>query len=195
MLLRSKAYVFVALMLMRTQAFIYNAFTFTQGLILGTYFRRVADSAYPVLLSAVCDRQSRRSAARALLRHEQGARRDDRGHVHRLRRAALRHRPLVRAAPAFHGDDRYPLLDGRSSSRRPARVRLISRPAKSSRSKHGPRRSRWCTRSGRSSAVHMHRRSSAGTHRDQVRSEHRLRLHDRRRDHARRAESPKRSSA
>ncbi len=37
---------FVALMLMCTQAFIYNAFTFTQGLILGTYFH-VPDWAIP----------------------------------------------------------------------------------------------------------------------------------------------------
>jgi MFS family permease len=37
---------FVALMLMCTQAFIYNAFTFTQGLILGTYFG-VPDWAIP----------------------------------------------------------------------------------------------------------------------------------------------------
>jgi MFS family permease len=37
---------FVALTLMCTQAFIYNAFTFTQGLILGTYFH-VPDSAIP----------------------------------------------------------------------------------------------------------------------------------------------------
>ena len=37
---------FVALALMCTQAFIYNAFTFTQGLILGTYFH-VPDAAVP----------------------------------------------------------------------------------------------------------------------------------------------------
>lgn len=37
---------FVALALMCTQAFIYNAFTFTQGLILGVYFH-VPDSAIP----------------------------------------------------------------------------------------------------------------------------------------------------
>ncbi len=37
---------FVALALMCTQAFIYNAFTFTQGLILGTYFH-VPDAAIP----------------------------------------------------------------------------------------------------------------------------------------------------
>jgi MFS family permease len=46
MLLRYPKRTFVALMLMCTQAFIYNAFTFTQGLILGTYFR-VPDSAIP----------------------------------------------------------------------------------------------------------------------------------------------------
>jgi MFS family permease len=38
MLVRYPKRTFVALMLMCTQAFIYNAFTFTQGLILGTYF-------------------------------------------------------------------------------------------------------------------------------------------------------------
>jgi MFS family permease len=46
MLLRYPQRTFVALMLMCTQAFIYNAFTFTQGLILGTYFQ-VPDSAIP----------------------------------------------------------------------------------------------------------------------------------------------------
>jgi MFS family permease len=46
MLLRYPKRTFVALMLMCTQAFIYNAFTFTQGLILGTYFH-VPDSAIP----------------------------------------------------------------------------------------------------------------------------------------------------
>ena len=46
MLVRYPKRTFVALMLMCTQAFIYNAFTFTQGLILGTYFQ-VPDSAVP----------------------------------------------------------------------------------------------------------------------------------------------------
>jgi MFS family permease len=46
MLVRYPQRTFVALMLMCTQAFIYNAFTFTQGLILGTYFH-VPDSAIP----------------------------------------------------------------------------------------------------------------------------------------------------
>jgi MFS family permease len=46
MLVRYPKRTFVALMLMCTQAFIYNAFTFTQGLILGTYFQ-VPDWAIP----------------------------------------------------------------------------------------------------------------------------------------------------
>ncbi len=46
MLVRYPQRTFVALMLMCTQAFIYNAFTFTQGLILGTYFH-VPDWAIP----------------------------------------------------------------------------------------------------------------------------------------------------
>jgi MFS family permease len=46
MLTRYPKRTFVALMLMCTQAFIYNAFTFTQGLILGTYFQ-VPDWAIP----------------------------------------------------------------------------------------------------------------------------------------------------
>jgi MFS family permease len=46
MLLRYPKRTCVALMLMCTQAFIYNAFTFTQGLILGTYFA-VPDRAIP----------------------------------------------------------------------------------------------------------------------------------------------------
>ncbi len=46
MLFRYPQRTFVALMLMCTQAFIYNAFTFTQGLILGTYFQ-VPDWAIP----------------------------------------------------------------------------------------------------------------------------------------------------
>jgi MFS family permease len=46
MLVRYPKRTFVALMLMCTQAFIYNAFTFTQGLILGTYFQ-VPDWAVP----------------------------------------------------------------------------------------------------------------------------------------------------
>jgi MFS family permease len=46
MLVRYPKRTFVALMLMCTQAFIYNAFTFTQGLILGTYFH-VPDWAIP----------------------------------------------------------------------------------------------------------------------------------------------------
>jgi MFS family permease len=46
MVLRYPKRTVVALMLMCTQAFIYNAFTFTQGLILGTYFQ-VPDWAIP----------------------------------------------------------------------------------------------------------------------------------------------------
>jgi MFS family permease len=46
MLVRYPKRTFAALMLMCTQAFIYNAFTFTQGLILGTYFQ-VPDWAIP----------------------------------------------------------------------------------------------------------------------------------------------------
>jgi MFS family permease len=46
MLKRYPLRTFVALVLMCTQAFIYNAFTFTQGLILGTYFQ-VPDWAIP----------------------------------------------------------------------------------------------------------------------------------------------------
>ena len=46
MLVRYPKRTFVALVLMCTQAFIYNAFTFTQGLILGTYFH-VPDASIP----------------------------------------------------------------------------------------------------------------------------------------------------
>jgi MFS family permease len=46
MLVRYPKRTFAALALMCTQAFIYNAFTFTQGLILGTYFQ-VPDAAIP----------------------------------------------------------------------------------------------------------------------------------------------------
>jgi MFS family permease len=46
MLLRYPKRTLLALILMCTQAFIYNAFTFTQGLILGTYFH-VPDAAIP----------------------------------------------------------------------------------------------------------------------------------------------------
>ena len=46
MVVRYPSRTFVALTLMCTQAFIYNAFTFTQGLILGTYFA-VPDWAVP----------------------------------------------------------------------------------------------------------------------------------------------------